>query len=151
MFVTYAGPIRSSAHSALRRAVHEAQLLRHGALRSEHLLLGLLGDVEVVSLLATLGVTASEVERAVRVRLVRGSDAMLEPLPRLTGEVRDVLMASREEARGMGHRAVGNCHIVLGLLAPGEGLGSEILIGYGAALDSLRFEVLELVAEFDAA
>ncbi|MEV4254156.1 Clp protease N-terminal domain-containing protein [Spirillospora sp. NPDC049652] len=64
---------------------------------------------------------------------------------RFSDGARQVIVLSREEARALGHSAIGTEHLLLGLVrgdAPGAG---AVLARAGLDLDRLRAEVAELV------
>ena len=52
--------------------------------------------------------------------------------------VKKVIELAFEEARRMGHRAVGTEHLLLGLLIEGEGIAAHVLEDLGASLDKVR-------------
>jgi ATP-dependent Clp protease ATP-binding subunit ClpC len=57
---------------------------------------------------------------------------------RFTEHARHVVSFAQEEARLLKHGAVGNEHLLLGLLREGEGLGGRALQGAGLWLDATR-------------
>ena len=64
---------------------------------------------------------------------------------RFTDRARRVVVLSQEEARRLKHNYIGTEHILLGLLAEGEGLACRALTGLGMSLEAARQEVAELV------
>jgi ATP-dependent Clp protease ATP-binding subunit ClpC len=64
---------------------------------------------------------------------------------RFTDRARRVVVLSQEEARRLKHSYIGTEHILLGLLAEGEGLACRALTGLGMSLEATRQEVAELV------
>ncbi len=62
-------------------------------------------------------------------------------LRRFTQRAQRSIINAQEEARGMGHPAVGTEHILLGLIREGEGIGARAMLGLGVDLQRLRDEV----------
>jgi ATP-dependent Clp protease ATP-binding subunit ClpA len=56
-----------------------------------------------------------------------------------------VLELSLREALGLGHNYIGTEHMLLGLLAEGEGVGAQVLVKEGHALSDVRAVVLSHV------
>ena len=135
--------------SSLVRARREAGRLNHPSVASEHLLLALLADAEVLDLLHRLGITGTDLVSAIRAQVVPGSVLSLDGPPQLAPEVEEVLAATYEEVAGLGHRVVEPGHLLLGLVKESEGLGGRLLEKLGATLDGMRHEVLEFFAEVD--
>jgi ATP-dependent Clp protease ATP-binding subunit ClpA len=66
---------------------------------------------------------------------------------RFTGQARQVVVLAQEEARVLGHGHIGTEHILLGLLAEGEGAAAQALAALGIGLDAAREQVAEIVGE----
>jgi 5'-phosphate synthase pdxT subunit len=66
---------------------------------------------------------------------------------RFTGQARQVVVLAQEEARMLGHGYIGTEHILLGLLAEGEGPAAQALTALGISLDAAREQVAEIVGE----
>ncbi len=66
---------------------------------------------------------------------------------RFTGRARQVVVLAQEEARMLGHGYIGTEHILLGLLAEGEGPAAQALTALGISLDAAREQVAEIVGE----
>jgi ATP-dependent Clp protease ATP-binding subunit ClpA len=58
-----------------------------------------------------------------------------------TERVRKTLAMAREEAAKLRHEYVGTEHILLGLIAEGEGVAATVLQNLGVDLDDLRFKI----------
>jgi hypothetical protein len=58
-----------------------------------------------------------------------------------------VLELSLREALQLGHNYIGTEHILLGLIREGEGVAAQVLDQLGAALPSVRQQVIQLLAE----
>lgn len=64
---------------------------------------------------------------------------------RMTDRARRVLVLAQEEARLLNHGFIGTEHILLGLIAEGEGLASKVLETLGVSLEAARYKVEESV------
>jgi Clp amino terminal domain, pathogenicity island component len=60
---------------------------------------------------------------------------------RFTARARRVVVLAQEEARLLHHDYLGTEHLLLGLLAEGEGIGAQALAGTGMTLDTARASV----------
>ena len=60
---------------------------------------------------------------------------------RFTDRARRVVVLAQEEARALNHNYIGTEHILLGLLAEGEGVAAQVLGGLGLDLPKVRQEV----------
>jgi len=113
------------------------------------LLLALASNDESAELLRRIGVTREDIREAAA-RLAPANGARLIDDPAASREVDDVLAAAEEEVAGFGHDELRPAHVVLGLLKESEGDAAGVLESFGATLDGLRLEALELFAEQDA-
>lgn len=66
---------------------------------------------------------------------------------RYTERAKHVIYLAQEEARKMNHQAVGTEHLLLGLLAEGQGVGAKALEASGIDLEKVRAAVLNLVQQ----
>ena len=66
---------------------------------------------------------------------------------RFTDQARRVVVLAQEEARGLGHGYIGTEHILLGLLAEGEGLAAQALATLDISPDAARELVAEMIGE----
>ena len=64
---------------------------------------------------------------------------------RFTDRARRVVVMAQEEARKMNHKYIGTEHLLLGLLAEGEGVAAKSLGSLGIDLNSTRETVIETV------
>jgi ATP-dependent Clp protease ATP-binding subunit ClpC len=60
---------------------------------------------------------------------------------RFTDDARRVVVLAQEEARGLGHPYIGTEHLLLGLLAEGQGIGARALAAVDVRLERARHEV----------
>ena len=59
----------------------------------------------------------------------------------LTPRAKQVLILARQEAENLGHNLIGTEHLLLGLIALGQGVATNILFHFGLHLDAARAEV----------
>jgi hypothetical protein len=64
--------------------------------------------------------------------------------PMMTDRSQKVMALAREEAQRLGHNYIGTEHILLGLLAEGEGIGAGVLESLGVNLEKVR-KVVEFI------
>jgi len=68
---------------------------------------------------------------------------------KFTQRARNTVIHAQEEAKEMGHPAIGTEHILLGLLREGEGVGARALINLGIDLVNVREEVKRFIGKDD--
>jgi len=68
---------------------------------------------------------------------------------RFTDRVQRVIIIAQEEAKRLNHDYVGTEHILLGLIALGEGVASQVLQGLGVDLRKVRAEIEKIVGQGD--
>jgi len=66
---------------------------------------------------------------------------------KFTQRARNIVIHAQEEARELGHPAIGTEHILLGLLREGEGVGARALINLGIDLANVREEVKRIIGQ----
>ncbi len=64
---------------------------------------------------------------------------------RFTGRARQVVVLAQEEARRLGHSAIGTEHVLLGLLAEGCGVAAQTLANLGLSQEATRRAIVEMV------
>jgi len=131
------------AKKVLSLAQEEAETSHQSYIGTEHVLLGLLreGDGIAAKGLNNLGVEIDKVRQTVESLVGRdkGLTVLQQIIP--TSRVKKVIELSFEEARRTGHNYVGSEHLLLGLLAEGEGIAAHVLQDLGATLDKVRAEI----------
>lgn len=133
-------PVTQRVRSVLEYALEEARDLGEDAIGPQHLVLGLLreGGGLAAQAFRELGVT---LERA-RARLRRPDEPEEALLPDdLTERARVLLELAQEEARRLGHEAVGTEEMLLGMLRLASGVGPCVLRALGADPAAIRAEV----------
>lgn len=66
---------------------------------------------------------------------------------RFTDRAQKVIVLSQEEARRLAHNVVGTEHILLGLIAEGEGVAAKALLTLGISIDKVRSEVERVIGK----
>ena len=134
-----------------RRAVvlsqEEARLLNHNHIGTEHILLGLIHEVEGVAAkaLESLGIKLESVRGQVEEIVGPGGSSPSGHIP-FTPRAKQVLELSLREALALGHNYIGTEHILLGLIREGEGVAAQVLAKVGADLARVREQVIRLLA-----
>ena len=130
-------------------AQEEARTLGHDWLGTEHILLGLVREREGLAsrVLASLGVTLEQV-RAHVVRAVgsREGEHLPGQIP-FTPEAKKVLERALREALSLGHNFIGTEHLLLALTREREGLAARILHELDIDADSVRTQMMGMLAE----
>jgi excisionase family DNA binding protein len=138
--------------AALALAQDEARSLNHNYIGTEHLLLGVLREGEGVGakLLNEAGCDLPRMHQAVRDLVGRSplSENVRGEIC-LTPRLKKVLQLATEEARRLDHSHVGTEHLVLGLLAEGEGVAGRLLKDVGMELTAARTRVLDILTRQD--
>lgn len=93
--------------------------------------------------LSSIGIDIEEIQR--RADDTFGPGAFQYPRPAYTPDAKKALEHTLHEARALGHEKFGTGHILLGLLATGQGHGFEVLAALEVDPTSLRQAVLTRV------
>ncbi len=133
------------AQQVLDLARQEAGHLHHHFVGTEHLLLGLIGLSQgvAVNVLRKIGLDSETIRAEVRGSV--GVGPAEEPLGNIpyTPRVMRVLSLAATEAKSLNHTYVGTEHILLGLLAEGDGVAARVLTRSGVELNRARQEILK--------
>lgn len=123
-------------------AQDEARTLRHNYIGTEHLLLGLLHEGGVAArALEPFNVTLEEVRAQVARIIGQGDEVATGQIP-FTPRAKKVLELSLRETLKEGDNYIGPEHILLGLIAEGEGVAARILMDF-APLADIRLAALD--------
>ena len=129
-------------------AQHEARLLDHNYIGTEHILLGLLreGHGLAAKALTTMGVSLDAMRQAIEDIIDRGTQPISESvhIP-FTPGAKKVLELSLREALQLSSGYIGTEHILLGLLREGDGVAAQVLVASGVDLNRARQQVIELL------
>jgi ATP-dependent Clp protease ATP-binding subunit ClpA len=132
---------------AIVLAQEEARLLNHNYIGTEHLLLGLIADEDsdAAQALDSLDVTVEAARAQVREMIGEGVEPPTGHIP-FTPRAKKVLELSLREALTLRSQSIGSVHLLLGLIAEGEGVGAQILERLGAPLATVRERAIEMAA-----
>jgi len=133
------------ARRAVVLAQEEARLLNHNYIGTEHILLGLLAERGGVAarVLSSLDISLTAARDQVREMIGEGIQEPSGHIP-FTPRAKKVLELSLREAMRLRSEIIGTEHLLLGLVAEGDGVGAQILERLGASADAVREKVVEL-------
>lgn len=131
-------------HRTIARAQEEARRLNHNDIGTEHLLLALCDPEAGVAAdaLAACGVERSEARVAVERMIGRGTQPTREATG-VTPRVKKVFALGLQEAKRLGSPSYRPEHLLLGILAEGEGIGAQVLKGFGVHDAAMRCFILD--------
>jgi Clp amino terminal domain, pathogenicity island component/Antitoxin FitA-like, ribbon-helix-helix len=137
----------SRAREVVVAAQEEAHELGHGALGTEHLLLGLLRQPTTAAARALVlgGLDYAGARAAVEAAAPAGEATQEGMVPFTPGAKKALELALRESIR-LCHPAIAPEHVLLGVVREADGLGARIVAGSGVDARSLRDRVLSLPA-----
>jgi ATP-dependent Clp protease ATP-binding subunit ClpC len=127
-------------------AQDEARMLGHNYIGTEHILLGLIreGDGVAAKALTAMSIGLEATRQQVESIIGRGQGAPTGHIP-FTPRAKKVLELSLREALQLGHDYIGTEHILLGLIREGDGVAAQVLAGFGADLNRVRQQVVQLL------
>jgi ATP-dependent Clp protease ATP-binding subunit ClpC len=130
-------------------AQEESRMLNHNYVGTEHILLGLVHEGEGVAAQALqgLGVSLEEVRRRVEEIIGEGDRRPTGHIP-FTSRAKRVLELSLRESVQLGQKYIGTEHILLGLIAEGEGVAAQVMQQMGVDLDRARAAVIQFVSGY---
>ncbi len=139
------------ARQVLTYAQEEAQLMNHGYIGTEHLLLGLVREQTGIpaKILHDLGVDLQKTREIVEEMVGKGKRGQFGRVS-LTPRTKRVIELAVDEARRMGHHYIGPEHLLLGLVREGDGIAADVLQTLGLNLDKLRSLTLQQMRETPA-
>jgi ATP-dependent Clp protease ATP-binding subunit ClpA len=132
------------ARRVLTLAQEEARGFNHNYIGTEHLLLGIARDRDMVSaqILGNLGVSLATLRGEVEAVVGRG-DKPFEGEVDYTPRANKVLELARDEATRLGHTYIGTEHLLLGMVLEGEGIAAGLLRSLGVDFDRVFHEMTE--------
>lgn len=138
------GRFTQKAHKVLLLAQEEAKRFNHNYIGTEHILLGLVveGESTAAKALQFIGIEEDQL-RSITEQAVGKGQGQTRGEMGLTPRVKRVLELSVEEARRLGTNYVGVEHLLLGLIAEGEGVAARLLVSLGADQDKIRTLLME--------
>src|SRR5437764_2845086 len=127
------------ARQVLTYAQEEAQLMNHGYIGTEHLLLGLVREQTGIpaKVLHELGVDLQKTREIVEEMVGKGKRGQFGRVS-LTPRTKRVIELAVDEARRMGHHYIGTEHLLLGLIREGDGIAVNVLKSLGVSPDKVR-------------
>lgn len=127
------------ARKTMYSAREEARAGNHAHVGTQHILVGLLLDPDCVASrsLADLGVEAHGLIERAR-SIVQAGPAPLTSDPVLSPRAKNALHLTVDEARGLKAKEVSTEHLLVGLLAAGEGMACAALTEAGVTLVGAR-------------
>ncbi len=133
------------AQQVLALSRQEADRFNHNFVGTEHLLLGLikLGQGVAVNVLQKQGLNLENVRIAVEKCVGTRTDEKIVGNTPYTPRVKKVLALAAKEAKAFNHTYVGTEHILLGLLAEGDGVAGRVLKNLQVDVETTRTEVLK--------
>ena len=141
------------ARRVLSLAQEEAIRFNHGYIGTEHILLGLVREMEGVAarVLANLSVDLNKVRSAVEFIIGRGERPVSGENIGLTPRAKKVIELAVDEARQMSHQYIGTEHLLIGLMREGEGVAAGVLESLGVSLDKIRAESQRILSQSSTA
>ncbi len=138
------GRFTERAQKVLFYAQEEAQILQHGYVGTEHILLGILKEEGIAKqLLNDISITVEDVRDLVEEYEGKGDmDLYKNEIP-LTPRTKRLLELSLFEARNLNHNYISPEHILLALIREAEGVAFTILNNLGVDFDKLRKELID--------
>jgi ATP-dependent Clp protease ATP-binding subunit ClpC len=128
-------------------AQDEARNLGHNYIGTEHILLALLAEGQGVGAkaLEAQDISLDAARQQVEEIIGRGQGASQGHIP-FTPRSKKVLELSLREALQLGHHYIGTEHILLGLIREGDGVGAQVLVGFGTDLNRTRQQVVQILS-----
>jgi ATP-dependent Clp protease ATP-binding subunit ClpC len=148
MMVTMFERYTPSARQVIVFAQEEARGLRHNAIGSEHILIGLLRD-ELGNggrALRGLGLDVGAVHERVGAMLPAGAATTAGQIP-FTPRAQRILGRADAESLSLGHEGVGTEHLLLALARESDGIAMRVLGEQGIGADALRDAVRRTLDE----
>ncbi|MBQ0137830.1 MAG: ATP-dependent Clp protease ATP-binding subunit [Kurthia sp.] len=139
------------AQKVLQLAQEEAIRMKHEAIGTEHILLGLIreGGGIAAKALEAIEVSPEMIEAGIE-ELVGVGSKNVGPIVHYTPRAKKVIELSVDESRKLGHSYIGTEHILLALIREGEGVAARVLNNSGVSLNKARQQVLQLLGSADA-
>lgn len=139
------GRFTEKAQRAIVLAQEKAKSLKHNYVGTEHLLLGIIAEntgVGAVSL-KEMGVSLEKAQSQVSKVIGEGENSA--EILGFTPRTKRIFELSFVQARELGHNYVSTEHLLLGLLAEGEGVAIVVLEQLGVDINQLAQKVVEKI------
>ncbi len=131
------------ARRVLSLSQEEAQRFNHNYIGPEHILLGLIQEIDgaAAMVLLNLDVELRQVRSEVESIVGRGEHSTSSDAIRLTPRAKKVIELAIDEARRHDHHYIGTEHLLIGLMREGEGVAAVVLESLGIDLERIRTEI----------
>jgi len=133
------------AQKVLFYAQEDAQLLKHGYVGTEHILLGILKEQDGIAekCLNDMNVSLEEVRELIEEYEGMGDMELSKNEIPITPRTKRILEDSLTEARTLNHNYISPEHILLALIKQSEGVAFTILSNLGVDFDKLRKDLIK--------
>jgi ATP-dependent Clp protease ATP-binding subunit ClpC len=137
----------AKARQVVVASQEEARLLKHNYIGTEHILLGLLDGQHTVAAnaLRQLGYDRETALADIAAVVKPGTGELTGHIP-FTPHAKKTLELALREALALHHNYIGTEHILLALVAEGEGVGAKVLAERISPVSKVRAAVLALLA-----
>ncbi|HMM70149.1 MAG TPA: Clp protease N-terminal domain-containing protein, partial [Gudongella oleilytica] len=144
------GRFTERAQKSIMLAQEEAKKFNHNYVGTEHLLLGLMAEEQGIAAvtLKEMGVTLEKARKEVYDIVGMGPESV--EIVGMTPRTKKIFELAFGEARNFGHNYVSTEHLLLGLIAEGEGIATAILKRLGVDPAKLAQEVAKRMTETTA-
>ena len=139
------GRFTERAQKAIMLSQEEAKRMKHNYVGTEHLLLGLIAEKDGVAAvsLKEMGVDLDNARKEVEKLIGFGNEE--DQLVGFTPRTKRIFELSFLQARNLGHNYVGTEHLLLGLIAEGEGVAMVVLKNLGVDVKQLGEKVVGMI------
>lgn len=141
------GRFTEKAQKSILLSQEEAKNLKHNYVGTEHLLLGLMAESDGVAgkALANSGAEINKVREEIINTIGKGEYGA--DILGFTPRTKRIFELGFVEARNLGHNYVGTEHLLLGLLAEGEGVAIVVLKKLGVNIEELKKLVISMITD----
>ena len=143
------GKFTERARRVIAMAESEAKKLNHNYVGTEHILLGLVKEKKGIAgkvLSEEANLKENQIIDVIKSIIGKGK-TKVDGTIGLTPRSKKVLNLSMEEARKLNHNYIGTEHILLGLIAEGEGVAIRILQEVGVDLEKVKKEIMDILSD----
>ena len=139
------GRFTERAQKAILLSQEEAKKMKHNYVGTEHLLLGLIAEKDGVAAvsLKEMGVNLENARKEVENSIGFGNEE--DDILGFTPRTKRIFELSFLQARNLGHNYVGTEHLLLGLIAEGEGVAIVVLKRLGVDIKLLGEKIVGMI------
>ena len=139
------GRFTERAQKAILLSQEEAKKMKHNYVGTEHLLLGLIAETNGVAAvsLKEMGINLENARAEVQKAIGIGNDE--DDILGFTPRTKRIFELSFLQARNLGHNYVGTEHLLLGLLAEGEGVAVVVIKRLGVDIKALTEKIIGMI------